>query len=240
MSTSSTEQTTTTTQPPAPAAPAAPARPDGVSETEWSALGDHGKVALTREREARRQAESELAAARARPTPPPGVTAAPVTPAAPTAPALQQQAPAQQQTGQAPDIAAIVQQAVAAAIAPFQERDQQREAAQAADAIRTAVTKKATDLLHDANDALVNVDLTTITDGNGRPDPAKIDAALQKLVTDKPYLAKPTDGRRFAASPAAGATAAPGGAAAGARPLEDRVKDNLAAMNGALGLKPLT
>lgn len=235
MSTSSTEQTTTTTQPTAPAAPAAPARPDGVSETEWSALGDHGKVALTREREARRQAESELAAARARPTPPPGVTVAPAAPAAPTP-----QPPAQQQAGQAPDIAAIVQQAVAAAIAPFQERDQQREAAQAADAIRAAVTGKADGLLHDANDALVNVDLSTITDGNGRPDPAKIDAALQKLVTDKPYLAKPTDGRRFAASPAAGAAAAPSGGAAGARPLEDRVKDHLAAMNGAVGLKPLT
>ena len=45
-------------------------RPEGVTEEEWEALGDPGKKAIAREREARVQAERERDAARARPAPP--------------------------------------------------------------------------------------------------------------------------------------------------------------------------
>lgn len=48
---------------PQPAAPA-PVRPDGVSDTEWAALGDPGKAALVRVRGEAAQTASELAALR--------------------------------------------------------------------------------------------------------------------------------------------------------------------------------
>jgi len=53
-----------TSTPQAPASPPTPVRPDGVSDTEWSALGDPGKAALVRERAASAQAVAELAALR--------------------------------------------------------------------------------------------------------------------------------------------------------------------------------
>lgn len=49
---------------PEPTATPTPARPDGVSDAEWSALGDPGKAALVRVRAEAAQAASELAALR--------------------------------------------------------------------------------------------------------------------------------------------------------------------------------
>lgn len=188
---------------PAPAAPVAPAadRPDGVSETEWAALGDPGKTALVRERQRATAAEQALAAHRADPPP-------------------------TDKDGK-PDIAAIVQQAVQAAVNPLIERDAAREAAQAAEKIRDTVTTAAGERFHDASDALAQIDLTTLTDGNGAVDQTKLTAALDDLLTRKPHLGKAVDNRRRA----------PDGSPIGATPisatssLEDRVKAQLALMS---------
>jgi len=206
--------------PPAPPAPPAE-RPDGVSEAEWNALGDPGRTALTREREARRTAEQALAAARS--TPP----APPAPPAPPKAPVDPPKGP----DGQ-PDIAAIVQQAVAAAIQPFQDRDAQREADAAAASIRDAVTTAAVTRFHDATDALAQVDLTQLTDGTGRPDQQKITTALDDLLTRKPHLGKVVDYRRQSPE------GTPIGSSPGhPAPLDDRVKASLARMQQASGVK---
>lgn len=220
-------------QPPA----AAPERPDGVSEQEWEALGDPGRNALVRERERAQAAERALAASRARPAPPKGAQ-----PGADHQPATEQQQPAQQQTsapgqveqlatGGQPDIAAIVQQAVAAAVKPFQERDEQREAERAAQTIQSAVMDAAKDRFHDATDALASIDLTQVTDGNGGVDQNKVGIALEDLLKRKPHLGKVVDDRRYAQ---AGAGAAPAGSS---RPLDDRVQAMLTEMQTAAGIK---
>lgn len=206
-------------QPPTPApTPPAAERPEGVSESEWAALGDPGRTALTREREARRTAEQALAAARA--TPPP-------TPPKPAPPADPPKGP----DGK-PDIAALIEQAVTAATAPLLEAQAQRDAEAAATVIRDAVTGAASARFHDATDALAQVDLTTLTDGNGRPDEQKITAALDELLTRKPHLGKAVDNRRQA-PPGSPIGATPGAAA----PLDDRVKATLARMQAASGVK---
>lgn len=218
-------QTAPENQPPA----TPPARPEGISETEWNALGDPGKQAIVRERAARADLETQLAAARARPTPPPGVPVAPTQPAA-VAPAVPAAPPAPAAPGAPPDFAAIVQQAVTAAVTPLQQRLDARDVHDAAERVRTAVTTAAGDRFHNANDAFTNIDLNSILDGNGQPDQAKITAALDTVLTQKPYLAKPTDPRRFAA-PGVGPTPGPGTA-----PIEDRVKDVLGEMQRTTGL----
>lgn len=48
--------------PQAPAPQPAPVRPDGVSDTEWGALGDPGKAALVRERADKERIANEFAA----------------------------------------------------------------------------------------------------------------------------------------------------------------------------------
>lgn len=201
--------------PPAPPAPAVTDRPDGVSETEWNALGDPGKTALVRERQRATAAEQALAATRAIPPAPPK----------PTPP------PPVDKDGK-PDIAAIVQQAVAAAIQPFQDAQTQRDAEAAATTIRDSLTTAASARFHDATDALAQVDLTTLTDGNGRPDEQKITQALDDLLARKPHLGKAVDNRRHAAP------GAPIGAGGGpAAPLDDRVKATLARMQASSGVK---
>lgn len=164
-----------------------PERPDDVPQETWDALGDPGKSALVRERTARVQAERdrdtavrERDAARARPAPPK------VEPPKPDPPKTDPAA-----TGQ-PDIAAIVQQAVAAAIKPFQDAETQRTAEAAASKVRDAVLEAAKPLLHDPSDALANVDLASVVDANGAADQAKVKAALDKVVETKPHLAKST------------------------------------------------
>lgn len=211
-------------QPPPPPAPPSPAghpaaeRPDGISDAEWNALGDPGKAALVRERQRATAAEQALAAARApKPTPP-----------APPKPTDPPKGP----DGQ-PDWAAMIQQAVQAATAPLLEQQAQRDAEVAAAAIREAVTTAAEARFHDATDALAQVDLAALTDGNGRADQQKITQALDNLLARKPHLGKVVDNRRHTA-PGSPVGANGGGAQA---PLDDRVKATLARMQQAAGVK---
>jgi hypothetical protein len=197
-------------------------RPDGVTDAEWAALGDPGKAAIVRERARATAAEQALAAARTTPKPPAPQPQAP----APAAPAAGPKGDGQ------PDLAALVQQAVSAAIAPLQEATAQREAEQAATAIRDAVSTSAAERFHDPTDALTQVDLASLTDGTGRPDPQKITAALDALLLRKPHLGKPVDDRRRAA-PGTPVGATPGSTA----PLDDRVKATLARMQSGSGVK---
>lgn len=165
-------------------------RPEGVTEEEWEALGDPGKRAIVREREGRVKAERERDAAKARPTPPAKKAEA---------------APPKQEPGDPQDVAAIVQQAVAAAIKPFQEREEQRDAERAAGKVRDAVLEAAKPRLLDATDAL-QIDLRGVLDEAGAADPAKVAAAIDELLKAKPHLAK-SDAR--IAPPGIGGGAAP-------------------------------
>lgn len=195
-------------------------RPDGVSDEEWQALGDPGRTALTRERERAQAAERALAAARAaRPAPPKKDD--------PPKPAEPQEKKATSE----PDIAKIVQEAVAAAVKPFAEKDAQREAEKAAEAIADTVLETARDQFHDPTDALASIDLTQVTDGNGRADQDKIDTAIKDLLARKPHLGKAPDGRRHAPP------GSPAGASAPAAPLDTRVKETLARMQAQTGIK---
>lgn len=213
---------------PAPAgqAPEVPQRPDGVTEEEWTALGDPGKRALVRERDRATRAEHDLAAARAASTPKPGP---PKRSDDDAGKGKEPEKPA------GDDIAAIVQQAVAAAIAPFQQAQEQRATEDKARAVAEALTTAAGTRLHDASDALTQVDLTTLTDGNGRPDEAKITAALDDLVQRKPHLAKVVDDRR---RPGAGHML--GGAPTPAVSEDDAVKAALAKMQSSASVKLAT
>lgn len=197
-------------------------RPDGVSEDEWNALGDPGRTALTRERTARQAAESALAASRARPAAP--------KPTEPAKPADAQAAATK--PGDAPDIEKIIADAVTAAIKPFQEAETQRATDQAVQSIQTSVMDAAKDLFLDPTDALVGVDLTQVTDGNGAPDPTKVKAALDNLLERKPHLGKTPDGRRYAPP------GSPAGAAASSAPLETKVQETLKRMQAQAGIKP--
>lgn len=216
----------------APAAPPAPPqeqqRPDGVTEQEWAALGDPGKSALIRERARAAAAERDLAALRSQ------RTGKPTAPGAPAAPAAQAPgAPAAPGQGSDPsDIAALVQQAVAAAIAPLQQANEEREATRAAELVREAVMNAATGRFLDPTDALVQVDLASLTDGTGRADQAKVTAALDALLLRKPHLGKVADDRRQPAGAPLGATGSSGPAA-----LDDRVKATLARMQAAAGVQ---
>lgn len=184
--------------------------PEGVTAEEWDALGDPGKRALVRERERATTAERERDEAKRqapKPAPPAGQQATP--------PAKDDKSGEGDQT---PDIAALIASAVDAALAPI-------KAEQQASAIRDGLLAAARGRLHDANDALAHIDLTTLTDGSGRADAAKITAALDKLATDKPHLVKPAAPGYF------------GGAAAPTANEDDQVKAALAKMQGATGVK---
>lgn len=201
--------------------PTPPERPEGVSEEEWNALGDPGKVALQRERQARAEAEQKLADA---------------TKPKPTPPAQAGRKPADQQgdgpnSGDQQDIAALIAQAVQAAVAPFQQEQQQWRAEQAATRIREHVTAAAQGRFHDASDVLAQVDVSDLTDGNGAPDPAKITAALDDLAQRKPHLVRPQYAPR---TPAPGAPF--GGGQSQQQTLDDRVKESLARMQQSSGV----
>lgn len=196
-----------------------PVRPDDVPEEEWDALGDPGKQALVRERGKVADLERQLAAAKAKPAPP--------KPPAPASVDPQPKATAPAADG-TPDMAAIVKAAVEEAIKPFQERDQQRAATEAADKIKAAVITAAKDRLHDGTDGLM-IDLTTVVAEDGTPDTEKIGKALDALIASKPHLAKDT--RRFAA---AGVGPTAGGAAV---PMQQQVQSVLAQMQSATGVR---
>ncbi|HXH57733.1 hypothetical protein [Iamia sp.] len=199
--------------PPAPPAPPVPPpeRPDGVTDAEWAALGDPGKAAIVRERARATAAEQALAAARRPPV---------VLPATPPPPP-----PKETKPGDPPDIASLIQEGIAQAIRPILDRDAQREAAQAAETIRDTVTTAAAPLFLDPTDALAQVNLPDLTDGAGKPDQAKITAALDDLLKRKPHLGRAVDDRR---RPAPGHPLGGGGAPTGS--LDDRVKAQLELM----------
>lgn len=209
-----------TAAPPEPDPPTAPERPDGISEDEWNALGDPGRTAITREREARQAAERALAASRARPAPP----KAPAKPADPPKPPEKPEKPA----GGEIDVAAIVQQAVAAAVKPFQDAEERRQTEAAAGKVRDAVLEAAKTRLHDATDALANIDLTAVVNDQGQADATKVTKELDDLVKRKPHLAKTTE--RHAP------IGIGGGAPAGATDAE-KVKAVLADMQRATGVR---
>lgn len=215
---------TATPPEPTPSGPdAPPERPDGVEEAEWNALGDPGRKAIVRERARADTAERNLAAARAKPAPPP-------KPAAPAPTGVQPPAePAKPKESDQPDLAAIIQQAVAAAVKPFTDREEQRGIEDAADKIRTGVLDAAKLRLHDATDALANIDLTTVVNDQGVIDTDKVKTALDDLVTRKPHLAK--------AEQRQAPIGIGGGAPAGATDA-DKVKAVLADMQRATGVRP--
>lgn len=217
-----------TQTPPEPDPPPSNDPPEGVSAEEWSALGDPGKQAILRERNARVEAERALVAARARPKAP-GAKTDPPPPSPPApAPAAQQDPPAGGGTDQQPDLGKLIEQAVAAAVKPFQDREDQREADNFAEKIRSSVIDAAKDRFYDASDALTGIDLTQVTDGTGRPDPAKVTAELDKLLAAKPHLGKPSDGRRRG-EPGTGSGGAPSDAN-----IDDRVRASLERMQASM------
>lgn len=198
-----------------------PQRPEDVSEEEWNALGDPGKQAIVRVRaerdqavSAKSEAERALQAARARPAPPRNDPPKndPPTP----------------KPGDQPDIAALVTEAVNAAFKPFAEREQERDADQAAQAVVSAVKTAADGRFIDSSDAL-GIDLAAVVDDAGKPDAAKIKTALDKLLETKPHLAKGPRTAPFGV----GATTNGSQAATGA----EQVKARLAAMQAAGGIR---
>lgn len=195
-------------------------RPEGVTEEEWTALGDPGRAALVRERTARTNAERALVAARApKPAPPKGNEP----------PADPPKGTEQPKTGEQIDIAAIVKQAVDAAIKPFAERETARAVDEAAGRVRDAVLDAAKAKLHDPTDAVANIDLTTVITEQGVVDPAKVAKALDDLLVLKPHLAKSTV---LVAPPGIG-----GGAPANATEGE-KVAAALARMQKSVNLRP--
>lgn len=190
-----------------------PERPDGIEATEWDALGDPGKRALVRERQRATDAEQRLAAAL---TPKPK----PPTPAP--------KAPEPKPDGEQSDMAALIQAAVEAAVAPLRQAQEQQAADAQARVVIDAVKAAAAPLLHDATDAL-QIDLTAVIDTNGQPDHAKIRAALDALTQAKPHLVK---AQPFARQGDPTLYGAPAGAS-----VEDKVKASLARMQAASGIK---
>lgn len=201
-----------------------PERPTDIAETDWNALGDAGKVVIVREREARQAAERALAAARAKPAPP--------KKAAETLPAPDDQAkktdPPTPPAGGQVDIAAIVKQAVEAAVKPFTEREEQRETQKAADRVQDAVLEAAKPLLHDATDALAGINLASVVNDQGVADPEKVKSELADLVKRKPHLAK---------SPERVAPIGIGGGLPAGATDADKVKAVLADMQRATGVR---
>lgn len=209
----------TMTQAPAEPDPTPPERPEDVTEDEWAALGDPGKAAIDRMKRRATEAERSLAAARAKPAPPVKVD----PPSPPVKPEDEKPKP-----GEQPDIAAIVKQAVEAAVKPFQDAEERRTTEGAAEKIRDAVMEAAKARLHDATDALIGIDLTKVVNDQGQADPDKIKTELDSLVTRKPHLAKSLE---RVAPPGIG-----GGIPAGATDAE-KVKAVLADMQRATGVR---
>ena len=200
-------------------------RLDGIEQAEWDALGDASKQAIGQEREARERAENDLAAARLA-----GKPKQATKPGAGT-----EEADSPEKSGDKPDagdLNALVAQAVAAAIAPLVQQQEQDRAEGKARRVINELRTAAGPRLFDASDAVANIDLTTLTTEAGEPDAAKIAAALDALVAAKPHLAKPADGRRHFDP------AAPLGGAAPKQSMDDRVKAALAQMQAAIGLHP--
>lgn len=194
-----------------------PERPDGIEATEWDALGDPGKQALVRERQRATDAERKLAAALApKPKPP-----APAPKAS--------EPPAPKANGEPGDMAALIQAAVEAAVAPLRQAQEQQAIDAQARAVIDAVKAAAADRLHDASDATSLLDLTALVGADGAPDTAKVTAAINDLVAAKPHLARSQPYGRQGNPALYGAPAGPSA--------EDKVKASLARMQAASGIK---
>ena len=193
-------------------------KPEGVSDAEWDALGDPGKQALVRERQARADLEAQLAEARKpKPSPPAQKTGEEKGEAAKDAP-------------KGDDLEARIAAAVQAALAPVQESQQQWQAEQLAARVRESVTTTAAARFHDVGDVMPHLDLTQLTDGSGAPDQSKIVAELERVAADKPHLVKP------AYAPRTPMPGAPFGGGASAPSIDERVKESLARMQTAAGV----
>lgn len=203
--------------------PPEPQRPEGISEEEWTALGDPGKKAIVRERERNAQLERDLAVARAKPAPP--RTPAPTATTPPTG--VTPPATAPSPDGQ-PDVAKLIADGIAAAMKPFEDREQHRQNQAAAELVRDAVLKAAESRFHDATDALGNVDLTAVVNEQGAADAAKITAALDAALSAKPHLAKAT---HRVAPPGIG------GGGPAVVPEAEQVKSLLAQMQSSAGVR---
>ena len=194
-----------------------PERPDGIEATEWDALGDPGKQALVRERQRATDAERKLAAALApKPKPP-----APAPKAS--------EPPAPKTNGEPRDMAALIQAAVEAAVAPLRQAQEQQAIDAQARAVIDAVKAAAADRLHDASDATSLLDLTALVGADGAPDTAKIAAAINDLVAAKPHLARPQPYGRQGNPALYGAPADPSA--------KNKVKTSLARMQTASRIK---
>lgn len=156
--------------------------PEGVTPEEWDALGDPGKRAIVRERARADDAERRAQAATARPTPPKPRDPEPLKPAA----------PAGGQQGDQPDVAALIQQAVAEAVKPFQEAEEQRQVQAKAEAAGRVLVEAAKPHLLDPTDALAHIDLTPLLGADGTVSTADAAKAVEQLKADKPHLAKST------------------------------------------------
>lgn len=169
-------------------------RPDGVSEEEWAALGDPGRRALERERrtarEERRTRERLEQQLRER-------DQQQQNPPAPPAP----ETPGKGGKPGDTDVQALIDRAVQAALRPVLEQ----QAATAAERIRDRAQAIAAQVLHNPADAAVHLDLTTMVTASGDPDEQAIRDGLARLIEDRPYLAKPRDGRRAAEGSGQGA-----------------------------------
>lgn len=161
-------------QAPPPAAPASPATP-GRTFTQEDVDRIVGER-LARDRAARAEA------------PPPAAPPAPATSAGTDTPVFSEL------------IAQAVSQAVQQAVAPLQQRFAQDDQARAQQAFDAALGERAGQVLTDVRDAAL-LDRAALLDANGNPDPARIDAALQQLVTDRPHLRKQATAPQSPASP---------------------------------------
>ena len=200
--------------------------PEGISSEEWEALGDPGKQAIVRERQRAQKAEADLAAERARvgaKTPP-----KPGPPKSPPASSND----GDSRSGDEPDFAALIKQAVDAAVAPLHQAEQDRQTREAAQRIVSAVEKAAAGVLHDPTDATSGIDLTAVVDDNGNPDAAKITEQINDLLTRKPHLGRPSFGGRFGVQ-----DGSLGGGHPGGQSEADRVKALVAEMQSSTGIK---
>jgi hypothetical protein len=212
---------------------------EGVSAEEWQALGDPGKAALRRERQARDDLQRQLAEAR-KPAPQPVPVPAPAPAPAPAPPAPQPQpqpTPSGSDTPVFSDlIAQAVSQAVQQAVAPLQQRFAQDDQARAQQAFDAALGERAGQVLADVRDAAL-LDRSALVDANGQPDAARINAVLQQLVTDRPHLARRTSVGQPLAAPSGALPAlasAPSGQGFGA-PAALSIEDKRKHVRGLMG-----
>lgn len=195
-----------------------PERPADVTQEEWDALGDPGRRAIDRvkraEREAVRQREAAAAAQ---------AEAEKQRDAARTeAEALRKNPPKQDPPKDPPDVAAQIQQAVAAALEnvtkTYNEQLDQLRAERTAEQLTAQAQRIATDVMVDPSLVGTFVDLRTVLSPQGQLDEQALRDNLAAVLEQRPYLKKPD------APPGGGAPGGNpfGGHPGGARPPSDK------------------